>query len=144
MKAEFVTLLSEAEYEKYQSNIPRIKCWWWLKSSRQFDIDDNGEKVKCKFPDRINMLGFVDHNPIAIQDYVAGVRPVLKISDHNYEIGSIIGYGSNTWIYIGDDYLISDYIVLFCEYDVRNNITWDESQLKTKLETLAKNRRWLK
>lgn len=143
MKAEYATLLSEAEYEKYQSNIPRIKCWWWLRTSRQFDVDDGGEIIKYRYPDRVNMLGFVDHNPIATQNYVAGLRPAIKIYEHEYTIGNIISYGGNTWTYIGENYLLSDYIISFSEYDSRKNIQWEDSELKNKLQTFAKHRKWI-
>lgn len=142
MKVNSVTLLSEQEYETLKENIPRMECWWWLRSSRYME-DEDGNYGKYCCTDRVGSLGQIDRTPIPNKIYQSAVRPALYISDHNLKEKSKIGFGNNVWTYIGNNILLSDYIVAFSKYDDGGNHKWEECQLKHNLDIFAEKRGWI-
>ena len=117
-----VTLLSKEEYKEYKNYIPFIKDWWWLRSPGPYyywaAVAYDTKHVVC------SGIGVRDNN---------GVRPALKIENHNLEPGDQFEFGAQEWTVISNNLAICNDIIGKCRFDkVSNN--YEKSEIKRYLE----------
>ena len=130
-----ITLLTEAEYNRYKSLAPVIKIRWWLRTPARLD------RHVCRVQDDGNL-----DNDGCVISYTVGVRPVcvfdIEFADPIfwYKIGTKIKYGKYDWTIIdiqnGKLLALCDDIIGFHYFDEISDV-WEESDLKTWLETIA-------
>lgn len=125
-----INLLSAEEYEKYEDRIPRINCWWWLRSP-----GDLSNHVACVRTNGsvCNLGNYIDGDAIA-------VRPALKISDgRKYRIGERVMFYYFPQIIIDEDLAIAEVPIDFCSFDKKSN-DYENSKIKKFLNDWLERR----
>lgn len=137
-KEDPIFLLSKEEYKKYKDKIPKINCWWWLRSP-----GDESDYVAG-----ISDSAFVyDYGSIVNCSDVA-VRPALKISDSirtklrkfipvinanklqtYHRFGDRIVFNGVTWMKLSDDIYISEMPIDFRRFDASSN-NYETSEIR--------------
>ncbi len=115
-----VSLLSDVEYTQYCALIPVIKDWWWLRSS-------NDDKTSIKFVSIDGEKNDFGWEPF----YQLGVRPTLRFSSMDSEIGEIFSALGNRWIALDKHFCISLDTITHMRFDEDNQCIW-EKEFKTK------------
>lgn len=119
------TILSLDEYVKYQHLISDIKAKWWLRTPV-----DKDRTYFVDYDCGVNAENFAETKNLYI-------RPVLRISDHNYKLGSIVVLFNLQWI-------VLDYDLAICAFarkaeDCFSNIDWENCNLKKWLDNWLNN-----
>lgn len=91
-----ITLLSVEDYNKYKDNIPLLKESWWLRSAGYHD-----GSAACVFS-KDGCIGILGN----LVFRMFGVRPVLRISNHNLKIKDEFIFKSYKWTVISKDLAI--------------------------------------
>lgn len=91
-----VTLLSRDEYVNYKNNISKLDQWWWLRSPGDYYYSaalayTDGTICDCSV---INDIG--------------GIRPALKFSNPNLQIGDRFFAANYNWTVIGEGIALCD------------------------------------
>lgn len=112
---DIIFLLSVDQYRQYCDIIPRINCWWWLRSPAS-----TINNVVIVYYDGTILESGVNPNCI-----MNGVRPALKLSPecNNYlnVSDNKIVYCGVTWKQIDEDLYISETPIAFDRFDEQNN-----------------------
>lgn len=125
------TLLSIEEYKKYESIIPLLKKWWWLRSPGYYQsyaagVSDDG--------------GVYERGINVAFDFYA-VRPALKIQISNsesFKSGDKLDLLDKKWTVLDvlkkEIYILCNESIGNHKFDSKSNI-WETSELKTWLES---------
>ena len=109
-----IFLLSAEEYKKYEPNILRIRCWWWLRSP---GLDSHS--AACVYSGgSVDDLG---HNVFLSN---GAVRPALRISNlesSNLKVGDRFVKYDFPWIKIDDNLAIAEVPIRFHSFDEKSN-----------------------
>ena len=111
-----IFLLSIEEYEKYKGVIvPRLECWWWLRSP---GISNNAAYVGSS--------GIIYNDGNDINSIYGAVRPVILYDNnviHNASVGTSFVFNGMTWVVIDDKrcWAIAEVPITFREFDVESN-----------------------
>ena len=108
-----IFLLSIEEYEKYKDKIPRVNCFWWLRSK-------GGSPINAA---SVNHCGSIDETGYIVTYDYRGVRPALKVDPNKYyhtDKSHIIRCGI-TWIKIDDGLYIAENPITFRRFDDQDN-----------------------
>lgn len=92
-EADQIFLLSEKEYAEYKSLIPKIPCWWWLRSPG----NDSDRAAFVNYDGSVYYYGYYIYN-----DYCC-VRPAIKYSLDDKRIDNFIYKCGYTWVIIDED-----------------------------------------
>lgn len=119
---DHIFLLSIEEYEKYKDKIPKIDCWWWLRSPGNY-------------PYQAAIVGkggvFYDVG-IYVHGNDGAVRPVVNFSrfEHDYpKIGERIIKYNFPWIVIDEGLAIAEVPIAFRRFDEKSN-DYENSEIR--------------
>lgn len=115
-----IFLLSIEEYEKYKNVIPKINCWWWLRSPgysstnaayvyRDGSVNDVGGNIRY---DGVAVCPAIKFNPLL------SLKPGDRFIKHDFP-----------WIYLGDCLAISEVPIAFRRFDKEGN-DYDTSEVR--------------
>ena len=109
-----IFLLSTEEHKKYKNIIPKINCWWWLRSPGN----------NSYLASQVSIDGFVFNYGSTVSCSNVAVRPVLKISDYealNLRLEERFVKYDFPWIYLGDNLAIAEVPISFGKFDDKSN-----------------------
>lgn len=115
-----ITLLSIEEYDEMKNNIPKLKCWWWLRSPGR---DLNSAAY-------VDYGGSVGHGGLDVDGDGGAIRPALIDDYFTIEmIGTKLIMLGNTWTVCGKRFAISDNVIGYEKFDSSSN-NYETSHIK--------------
>lgn len=135
-----ISLLTDEEFIKYHSLIPRIDDWWWLKPETIVNQKaDNGKSdpSTIKF---INLEG--NKNDLGWEPfYKIGVRPVIRYMNADLADGDVFIALGNRWVVLDKGFAIS--LDTICHRRIDESATYWAKILKTKENKFCELKIWL-
>ena len=131
-KDDEIFLLSTEEYMKYKKVIPKVHCWWWLRS---LGIISNC--ATSVFED-----GSITVAGVSVDNDCGAVRPALKIShlkSYDLEVGDRIMVYNFPWILIDKNLAIAEVPIAFDKFDDKSN-DYENSYVRKFLKNWIKER----
>lgn len=126
-----VMLLSKEEYSKFKENIPKISCWWWLRSPGCY------RSYAALVVDTCVVL------PNDCYDYytfsaLGCVRPALigDFKSSHFQVKDKFWYKNYIWTVISDDIAICDICVGRTYFDTIDN-NYETSNIKKWVDNWA-------
>ena len=124
-----IFLLSAEEYEKYKNKIPKIDCWWWLRSPGYISLLAAG----------VDRNGSVYNHGINVTHSISAVRPALKLKGE-YDVGARIVLYDFPWVVIDKNLAIAEVPIWFTGFDFSCNNCYRDSYIRAYLKNWLENR----
>lgn len=124
-----IFLLSIEEYEKYKDKIPKIDCWWWLRSPGYISLLAAG----------VDRNGSVYDHGINVTHSISAVRPALKLKGE-YDVGARIVLYDFPWVVIDKNLAIAEVPIWFTGFDFDASNCYCSSYIRAYLKNWLENR----
>ena len=135
-----ISLLTDEEFTKYKSLIPKVDDWWWLKPQtviNQKNDDDKSDAGTIKF---VNLEG--NKNDLGWEPfYRIGVRPVITFNNFELLPGDMFSALGNRWVVLDAGFAIS--LDTICHKRIDASACYWEKILKTKENRCCELKPWL-
>ena len=126
-KDDPIFLLSEEEYEKYKDKIPKIGCWWWLRSPSM----DSGRAVNVNYVGSLSVLGYdvacdgavrpaLRTSNLKLGKEFKSTKPPVFVMDEQRSVWLLV-FNGVTWVQIDDGLYISELPIDFRRFDEKSN-----------------------
>lgn len=135
-----ISLLTDEEFVKYSSLIPKVDDWWWLKPPtiiNQKGEEDQQDVGVIKFVNLEGLKNDLGWEPF----YRIGVRPVIRYESAELCSGEVFAALGNRWVVLDDGFAIS--LDTICHKKVDASVAYWEKVLKTKENRSCELKLWL-